>query len=90
MLVSFLKFAPKLQEILQTPRRLAGPLKGPCHSDRMLVHLPKHGDRKPSYTSYTVQQLHTSDILDTQRAAETHTDTPMQEQGEDQNGNEDI
>lgn len=74
-------------------RRLADPLecsaslKGSCHSDHMLVSLPKHEDMKPFHT---VQQLHKSDIRDTQTAAETDTETPMQEQGKDQNGNEDI
>lgn len=66
MLVGFPEFGPKLQELLLTLRGLAGspeclgPLKGPCHSDYMLVRIPKHEKMEPAHT---VQQLHKSDIL---------------------------
>lgn len=90
MLVNFLGFAPKLQETLQTPRWLADllecsrSLKGPCHSDHMLVC--KHGDMKPSLAD---QQLHSWDILGHPKSSRD-TETLMQEQGKDQNGKEDI
>lgn len=59
-------------------------LHGPCHSDHMLVRLPKPGHRTQSNNCTRLT------FWDSQRAAETDTETPMQEQGKDQNGNGDI
>ena len=59
-------------------------LHGPCHSDHMLVRLPKPGHRTQSNSCIRLI------FWDSQRAAETDTETPMQEQGKDQNGNGDI
>lgn len=83
MLADFLEFAPKLQEILQTPGQPAdslecsGSLEGPCHSDHVLVRLPKPGHMTQSNSCIRLT------FWDSQRAAETDTETPMQKQGKD-------
>lgn len=93
MLVRFLEFAPKFQEALLTPGRLADPrecsatLKGSSHSHHMPVSLCNH---TWGHESFPQSNSCISVTFGTPEEQQRDTEKLMQEQGKDQNGNEDI